>query len=167
MIAQGDDKPAACRLSPGRRAGGEDAGGSLFTVQRIEEIELLSLLKKHSRPAPPDARWASRRARRVLHALLPLAAMAVLSGDAGTIGGPASGGPVPGARAAGTMVLSPDRIPDSMVGAGEGLAATRRPRLAPAARPGMMGYSAPHGLVRRRGQMGTTRRRSVNVLWGE
>jgi hypothetical protein len=144
----------------------------------------LSLLKKHSRPAPPDARWASRRARRVLRALLPIAAVAVLSGDAGTIGRAASGRPASGARAAGTLFLSPSRFPDSMVGAnlvfalgehkvrpypaaGQGLEATRRPRLAPLVRPGMTGYWAPHGLVRRRGPMGTTRRRSVNVLWGE
>jgi len=136
----------------------------------------LSLLKKHSRPAPPDARWASRRARRVLRALLPLAAVAVLSGDAGTIGRAASGGPASGARAAGTMFLSPSRLAASggqrgltaySAAAGQGLEATRRPRLAPLVRPGMTGYSAPHGLVRRRGPMGTTRRRSVNVLWGE
>ena len=146
----------------------------------------MSLLKKHSRPAPPDARWASRRARRVLHALLPLAAMAVLSGDAGTIGGSASGGPVPGARAAGTLFLSPGRLADRRGQLGERPpTADRRP---PAweldrqpALPGGLplplstqavsgrrsAVGAAHGLVRRRGQMGTTRRRSVNVLWGE
>jgi hypothetical protein len=45
----------------------------------------LSLLKKHSRPAPSEARPTPALARGTLRVLLPLAAAAALSGDVGAV----------------------------------------------------------------------------------
>jgi hypothetical protein len=220
----------------------------------------LSLLKKHSRPAAPEVHRAvapvgrppacqsPALARRALRALLPLAAVAALSGDVGAVRPAATGRPggsvtsiscAPTARLAGdrrpawephagTLPLRSARraaSPQVACAAGglsrplcaatawrasatapgadpEGVGrrpgvggpsarlrssrtgaetsperparpyrrdrdATRRALLVPTVRHKSNGYPATGGHVHRCGETNGTRRRAVNVLWGE